>query len=73
MAIVEGAHATLLQQWRDSRMIWLPMQLALTASEYDDQAEVDDLIARAVGHPFSDENGLAYLNSTELPLEIGAA
>src|ERR1043165_6991940 len=51
-------------------MIWLPLQLALTEDEFDEQGEVDDLIARAVGHSFSDQNALAYLNSTELPLEI---
>ena len=68
--MIEEIQFDLVRQWRDSRMIWLPLQLGLTADEYDDQTEVDDLIARAVGHPFSDQNGLAYLNSTELPLEI---
>jgi hypothetical protein len=68
--MIEEVQFDLVRQWRDSRMIWLPMQLGLTADEFDDQTEVDDLIARAVGHPFSDQNGLAYLNSTELPLEI---
>ena len=70
LGIIEEIQFDLVRQWRDSRMIWLPMQLALTEDEFDDQAEVDDLIARVVGHPFSNENGLAYLNSTELPLEI---
>jgi hypothetical protein len=70
LRMIEDIQFQLVRQWRDSRMIWLPMQLGLTADEYDDQGEVDDLIARAVGHPFSDQNGLGYLNSTELPLEI---
>jgi hypothetical protein len=68
--MIEEIQFDLVRQWRDSRMIWLPMQLGLTAEEFDDQNEVDDLIARVVGHPFSDQNALAYLNSTELPLEI---
>jgi hypothetical protein len=70
LKMIEEIQFDLVRQWRDSRMIWLPMQLGLTAEEFDDQAEVDDLIARVVGHPFSDQNALAYLNSTELPLEI---
>jgi hypothetical protein len=68
--MIEEIQFDLVRQWRDSRLIWLPMQLGLTADEFDDQAEVDDLIARVVGHPFSDQNALAYLNSTELPLEM---
>jgi hypothetical protein len=68
--MIEEIQFDLVRQWRDSRMIWLPMQLGLTADEFDDQAEVDDLIARVVGHSFSDQNGLAYLSSSELPLEI---
>lgn len=70
LRIVEETQADGVREWKDTRKVWLPLQLALTAEEFDDQAEVDDLIARAVGHPFSDQNGLAYLNSNELPLEI---
>lgn len=70
LSIVESVERDLLSQWKDSRLVWLPLQLGLTLDEYDDQAEVDALIARAVGRPFTDQNALAYLNSTELPLEI---
>src|SRR6185503_10299335 len=34
---------TIVKQRRDSRLIWLPMDLALTFDQYDDQAEVDSL------------------------------
>jgi phosphatidylserine/phosphatidylglycerophosphate/cardiolipin synthase-like enzyme len=54
----------------DSRFIWLPMDLALTLDRYDEQAEVDSLIGRVVGHPFTDHNALTYMRSTDLPLEI---
>lgn len=70
MTIVEAVHANLLAQWRDSRLVWLPLQLALTEDQYDEQAEVDALIERAVGHPFTDRNALTYLRSHDLPLEI---
>ena len=55
---------------RDSRLIWLPMDLALTFDQYDDQIEVDSLIGRVVGHPFTDGNALEYMRSTDLPVEI---
>jgi hypothetical protein len=54
----------------DSRLIWLPMDLALTFDQYDDQIEVDALIGRVVGHPFTDRNTLSYMRSTDLVLEV---
>ncbi|MFN2565516.1 MAG: hypothetical protein ABR499_10985 [Gemmatimonadaceae bacterium] len=70
LRIVEGVHRELLAQWKDSRLVWLPLQLALTPDQYDEQEEVDGLIARAVGRPFTDRNALTYLRSSDLPLEI---
>ncbi|MDB4898899.1 MAG: hypothetical protein JWN53_707, partial [Gemmatimonadetes bacterium] len=67
---VEAVHATLLSQWKDSRFVWLPLQLALAPDEYDEQAEVDALVARAIGRPFTDHNALTYLQGRDLPLEI---
>jgi hypothetical protein len=70
LRIIERVHAELLAQWKDSRLVWLPLQLALTPDQYDEQAEVDSLIGRAVGRPFTDRNALTYLRSSDLPLEI---
>jgi hypothetical protein len=55
---------------RDSRLIWLPLDLALTLDDYDEQTEVDSLIGRVVGRAFTDRNALAYLRSMDLPVEI---
>ena len=60
----------IVERQRDSRFIWLPMDLALTLDEYDDQVEVDSLIGRVVGHPFTDHNALTYMRSADLPLEV---
>jgi hypothetical protein len=70
LGVVEDVHSTLLSDVRDSRVIWLPLDLALHADQFDEQTEVDSLIARAVGHPFTDRNALTYLRSTELSLEV---
>src|SRR5205823_5689840 len=61
---------SIVERERDSRLIWLPLDLALTLDDYDEQTEVDSLIGRVVGHPFADRNALAYLRSMDLPLEI---
>jgi phosphatidylserine/phosphatidylglycerophosphate/cardiolipin synthase-like enzyme len=60
----------LLAQWGDSRLVWIPPQLALAPDEFDEQAEVDALIGRAVGHTFTDSNVVAYLRTADLPVEI---
>jgi hypothetical protein len=61
---------TQLRQWKDTRLVWLAPQLALTPEQYDTQADVDTLIGRVVGHPFTDNNALGYLRTADLPLEI---
>lgn len=68
--VVHGVHRELSRQWDDDRSIWLPMHLALTASEVDEQAEIDSLLTRAAGRPFTDRNALTLLRSGDLPLEI---
>jgi phosphatidylserine/phosphatidylglycerophosphate/cardiolipin synthase-like enzyme len=60
----------IVERTRDSRLVWLPMDLALTFDQYDDQAEVDSLIGRVVGHPFTDRNALTYMRSADLTLEV---
>ena len=70
MDVLLGVHATLRGRWKDSRAVWLPLTLALTADQFDEQTEVDSLIARVVGRPFTDGNALTLLRSSDLPLEI---
>ena len=67
---VRQVYADLLGDAGDSRFVWMPLNLALVQEQFDDQSEVDSLIARAVGHPFTDRNALTYLRSSDLPLEI---
>jgi len=70
LGILDDVCHQLLGQWKDSRLVWLPPQLALRPEQYDEQAEVDALIARATGVQFTDRNALAYLRTVDLPLEI---
>ena len=68
--VVADAYREALADAKDSRLAWAPLALALRPEDFDEQSEVDSLIARTVGHRFSDQNALTYLRSTDLPLEI---
>src|SRR5207244_2997985 len=35
--VIESVHRDLLAEWKDSRLVWLPLQLALTPNQYDEQ------------------------------------
>ena len=70
LAIVERLHDELRDSWDDTRIVWLPLQLALTPEEYDEQVEVDALVERIIGRQFTDRNAISYLRSSDLPIEI---
>ncbi len=70
LAMVEHLHDARLDEWHDSRTVWLPLQLALAPEQYDEQSEVDSLLARIIGRPFTDRNALTMLRSSDLALEI---
>jgi len=70
LRILESVHTEVVAQWKDSRLAWMPLQLALAPDEYDEQAEVDSLIERVIGRPFTDGNSISYHDSSDLPLEV---
>ena len=70
LGAVTSPMRAIIERTHDSRLLWLPMDLALTFDQYDDQIEVDSLIGRVVGHPFTDHNALTYMRNTDLPLEV---
>ncbi|MFL5608540.1 MAG: hypothetical protein ACJ8AD_18945 [Gemmatimonadaceae bacterium] len=70
LGIIEQVHASLRDEWKDSRSVWLPLQLALAPEQYDEQTETDSLLGRMIGRPFTDQNALTLLRSADLPLEI---
>jgi len=70
LSAVTSPMRAIIERTHDVRLVWLPMDLALTFDQYDDQIEVDSLIGRVVGHPFTDHNALTYMRNTDLPLEV---
>jgi hypothetical protein len=70
LASIKAVHQRMSEQWDDSRLVWLPLQLALTPEEHDDQVEIDALIARVIGRPFTRGNRITYLHEDRVQLEI---
>lgn len=68
---IDAVHEGLVRKWRDSRRVWLPLQLALAPDEHDTQAELDALVARLVGRDFSDGNRVRWLHEVDVQLEVG--
>ena len=68
--MIAALHHELVARANDSRIVWLPLRLALAPQDYDDQQEVDWIIERLVGRNFTDQNALTYLRSADLPLEV---
>jgi phosphatidylserine/phosphatidylglycerophosphate/cardiolipin synthase-like enzyme len=68
---VEAVRRSKERHWGgDERKVWLPLQLALRAEDVDTQAEVDAVIERALGAPFTGGNAIFPTNSTRFLLEL---
>ncbi len=59
-----------LREWGDSRVLWIPLQLALQPKDHVTQAQIDALIERAVGQPFSDGNRVWYVINEQFQEEV---
>jgi hypothetical protein len=68
--VMEENRARLLDRWRDSRFVWLPLHFALKPEQHDSQAELDDLISRAVDQPFTQGNRLWYVINEQFQWEM---
>ncbi len=68
--MVEGIRAAQRERWDDSRFVWLPLQLGLRAEDHDTEAELDDIIERAVDARFTVGNEVWYVMNEEFQFEI---
>ena len=67
---VVAVHDRIADQWSDSRRVWLPLQLAIAEEDHDDQAEIDALMARVIGRPFTRGNQITYLHEDRVQIEL---
>lgn len=70
LGIIEQVRATQRAAWRDSRFVWLPLQLALRPEDHDTQAEIDALVERATGATFSNGNYVSYIINEQFQYQL---
>jgi hypothetical protein len=58
------------QTLADSRVVWLPFQLALRPDEHDSQEEIDAILSRAQRTPFVGGNHVFYWNGQQWQLTL---
>jgi hypothetical protein len=58
------------REWRESRFVWLPLQLALLPEQHDSQGELDALVAAATGEQFTDGNSASYIINGEFQWQL---
>ncbi|NJD19796.1 MAG: hypothetical protein FIA95_11015 [Gemmatimonadetes bacterium] len=68
--LVEKERAYNLRQWKDSRFIWLPFQLALRPEDHDEQHELNALVERATRQTFTRGNERWYIENDQFQAEL---
>jgi hypothetical protein len=54
----------------DERKVWMPLDLALRPEHRDSQQEIDAVVARALGRPFTRGNAVFPTNGSRFQLEL---
>lgn len=68
--ILEGQRNAAAKDWDDPRLVWLPLQYGLLPEEHDEQAELDRLLERVTGVPFTEHNKLTYVSNLQFHWEL---
>lgn len=69
--VIEDGRRRLSAHWEgDQRDVWLPLDLALHPDQHDSQAELDALVERAVGRPFTRGNLIYPTNASRFQIEL---
>jgi len=68
--LVEQVRAYNLQQWKDSRFVWLPFQLALRPEDHDEQRELNAIVERATKQSFTRGNNRWYIENDQFQAEL---
>ncbi len=68
--IAEEVRVLQRERWKDSRFVWVPLQLGLRPDEHDTQAEIDAILERAVGEQFTRGNHVWYVRNEDFQLQM---
>ncbi len=68
--IVKAAFASEHKRWHDSRLVWIPFQLALRPQDHATQSQIDALIEKVMAAPFTRGNSVTYLANERFTGEL---
>jgi hypothetical protein len=68
--ILERVRQRAAREWDDPRLVWLPLQYALSPEEYDEQGELDALVERATNVGFTEYNRISYVANLQFLSEL---
>jgi hypothetical protein len=69
--MLERAREVLKKEYEgDERKVWMPLDLALRPEQQDSQEEIDAVVARALGRPFTRGNAIFPTNGSRFQLEL---
>lgn len=71
LEMVERNRQEIRDAWRDSRLVWLPLQYALRPEDHATQAQLDALVELAVERPFTDGNRISYIINEQFDYQLG--
>ncbi len=69
--VLESARAAIRKHLEgDERKVWMPLDLALRPEQHDSQEDIDAVVARALGRPFTRGNAIFPTNGSRFQLEL---
>jgi hypothetical protein len=70
LELIEEIRVANLTDWKDSRFVWLPFQLALEPEDHDTQAELNSIVERATRQTFTRGNKRWYIENDRFLAEL---
>jgi hypothetical protein len=70
LEMAEATRAAARHDWRQSRFVWMPLQLALLPEQHDSQEELDALVAEATGESFTEGNTALYIINDQFQYQL---
>ena len=67
---IEKQRQMTLKLWKDSELVWLPLQYALHPEDYDEREEMNALVEKIAGQSFSNANEIFYVINEQFQQEV---
>jgi hypothetical protein len=70
MDIIEEQRRSRKSIWKESELVWIPLQYGLQPHHYDTREEMQTILEKVVERPFSDANQVYYVINEQFQLEV---